>query len=336
MKTLCKMFFFALIFVTFNQIVFTQNVDMEKVASLYEQANQLYQDGNYKESATIYREGYELGKETKYASVMAYNSACSYALSGNAENAIKMANEAYEAGMLVFESDSDFDSIRENEEFVALCKKANAEMEELEKAYKDPLVVLPADFDEMNSSKHLLIFAIHGYGGTPPQFAEIYKDVAEKQNAIVVCSRATEVISRTGYGWTFEEEELERLKKELAFVAEKYKIPAEQTILTGFSQGGYLTYLLGGENSDLFAGLIPVAGNFPEDFEPKITNKNLKIFSIVGEKDSEKNRIGNKKANAYFNENGTKMKLNFFDMGHTYPENSFEVLMEGIQFVLDK
>jgi len=113
----------------------------------------------------------------------------------------------------------------------------------------------------------------------------------------------------------------------------KYKIDAKRVVYSGFSQGGGLTYTVGLPNSELFAGLIPVAGMYKAFDFTTLKNKDIKIFTILGSKDRSEYLDTSKSLVKSCEEHGIEIKHNIYDIGHTYPENRDEVLIEALNFI---
>ncbi|MBI3620701.1 MAG: hypothetical protein HY208_00735 [Nitrospirae bacterium] len=69
-------------------------------------------------------------------------------------------------------------------------------------------------------------------------------------------------------------------------VARHYHVNRDRVFLTGMSNGGLGTYLIGLNHSDQFAALIPMAGAFPQGFYPLFDNaRRTPLYLIHGEKD---------------------------------------------------
>gem|GEM_PF-958121 len=312
----------------FSNTVFSQN-DKQKAIMKYMEANQHYLKKEFVEAGDKYKAAFKLNKANKVA---AFNSACSYALAKNADKAVEMAQIAYEAGMYSFD-DPDFDSIRGDERFAAIEAIATADIESTKSRTMDPVVVLPSEDVEPGLG---MIIAMHGYGGDPENFKQAYQAVAKKYNMILVCLRATEVTGKDAFHWNFSQSEIYRINTQIKKVIKDYKIEGDKVILTGFSQGGYLTYLVGVGNSQLFAGLIPVAGQFNASkvqFD-EVLNKDLKLYSMVGKEDKPDYLKGANEAKELFEKNKMRAKVVEYNAGHTYPANSNQLISEGIDWIL--
>jgi len=87
-----------------------------------------------------------------------------------------------------------------------------------------------------------------------------------------------------GAWWTREGEEL--VLAVLSEVSRKYRVDSDRVFLTGMSNGGIGTYLIGLNHPDRFAALVPMAAALPPDLFPLLENaKNLPFYIIHGAQD---------------------------------------------------
>jgi predicted esterase len=87
-----------------------------------------------------------------------------------------------------------------------------------------------------------------------------------------------------GAWWTREGEAL--VMAVFNEVARRYHIDRDRVFLTGMSNGGLGTYLIGLNHSDQFAALVPMAGAFPQGFYPLFENaRRTPLYLIHGEQD---------------------------------------------------
>ncbi len=298
--------------------------------ALYDHAMEAYEIGEFQHAGELLVQAMEFRSHP----VDAYNAACSFALAGNTDEALKYAERSLELGWVNFEGDKDFDSIREEPRFKAVLKKAAAQKKALEALPKDPLISMPN-----GSTKPAgMLVLIHGYGGSPSGFTAFHQQIADENNLMLVACRGTEASSEEAFNWNYSDEEIARILNDIEVVSEKFKMGPSNTFLSGFSQGGYLTLKIGLEHSELFRGIMPVAGMYSQeriDLE-KVKNKNIKIFSILGEQDRPDYMTNGAKLQEDCKEKGLKLKYNVYDIGHTHPANFNEIFAEALKWFAEK
>lgn len=87
-----------------------------------------------------------------------------------------------------------------------------------------------------------------------------------------------------GAWWTREGEEL--VLAVLSEVSRRYRVDTDRIFLTGMSNGGIGTYLIGLNHPDRFAALVPMAAALPPALFPLLENaKNLPFYIIHGAQD---------------------------------------------------
>ena len=148
-----------------------------------------------------------------------------------------------------------------------------------------------------------LVFVLHGLGSTNSfikGFSQM-DNVADK-NGFVVCypqgTRTSENTAFTKKGTSFwnvgydihENETVDDLSfiKSLAiFLQKEYDLDPEKTFVTGMSNGGDMSYLLGCEASNIFKAIAPITGCMMLwIYESCIKNDPVPVFHVHGTKDS--------------------------------------------------
>ena len=115
-----------------------------------------------------------------------------------------------------------------------------------------------------------------------------------------------------------------------------YSVNKAKVMLTGYAQGGFLTFALGMVYSDLFCGLLPVGGAMPDNISvEKMKNKSVKIYALVGTRVNAQTVEANEMAEKKFKRYGVPFKLKKIDHGgHSYPDNKMEILSEALSWFL--
>jgi len=321
-----------LIVVLFNVTAIAQTDN-----NFYELANEAYDNGEYTQSAELFVSSFNnssTDERTKMYS--AYNAACTFSLSGNKKQALKYAKIALESGMLNFEEDKDFDNIKSTGKFKKIIKAANTRIAALKSpSNKLPITYMPKNYNK--DETYPLIVILHGYGDNPTNIIELYKPLADERNTILVSCRGSEIMSENAFYWDYNNSEaLTFLRRQVESTIKKFNIDPQKVILTGFSQGGYLTYDFGLKNADLFTALLPVAGRVPQKLEQhQLPNKDLKVYSIAGLQEPESFLATYEKLDEQLDKLNIEYQLKFYNIGHEYPENSEMELLKAFDWLMD-
>lgn len=275
----------------------------------------------------------------------AYNLACAYARSGDVPNACKWLRKSVDNGWSDLQhilSDTDLDNIRENADYLDILETVKERERDAFKRFAElvdkhvPIVVLPKNHDPAKPAP--LIIAMHGYGTTADDIASPWRDVARDAGAILAAPRATRAVVSGGMQWGSIDEADYVVNKALEYVQREHKIDTSRIVLTGFSQGGYMTFNLVARHPDRFAGAIPIAGSYrPDRAELSALSPEdaPRFYLMVGSEDRtlEQNRTAAEKLKAL----SIKVQLvEFPGVGHTLPKNYVEELKKALDFVLAK
>jgi predicted esterase len=258
------------------------------VDSLKVVAYEAYQNQNYEKAAANYLQYLE--HDTKDGSSI-YNLACCYGLLGKEALAAHYLAIAYDKGYTNiehFKADSDFDKIRDGKIFSALIdslsalQKPDSQIREvtLSEHLTPTLLRLPTDFEQQKS--YPLVVALHGYGDTADNFSNLFK---KSTNYILVTLESAypfNVGGSIGYSWSIYSNNTQQRDESFRLSAKQVKNCIEnmknrfnisQVMLTGFSQGGGLTYLTALSYPRIIDLAVPFGGFYPEDL---ITDKMVK------------------------------------------------------------
>jgi pimeloyl-ACP methyl ester carboxylesterase len=123
-----------------------------------------------------------------------------------------------------------------------------------------------------------VVLCLHGAGFSGDAYLDRWQPQLG-ENYILACPSIS-----GGEFWTKQGEEL--VLATLATVIRHYHVDLNRVFLTGMSNGGIGTYLIGLNYPDRFAALIPMAGGLDEELFPLLDNaKNVPIYIIHGTKD---------------------------------------------------
>lgn len=144
-----------------------------------------------------------------------------------------------------------------------------------ERTYRYGLYV-PPTYDPVK--EYALVLCLHGAGFTGDAYLERWQTRLE-ENYILACPTYMQ-----GTWWTRHGEEL--VLTTLRTVQARYHIDPDRVFLTGMSNGGIGTYLVGTHNAPLFAGLAPMASGLDTVLMPFLENlKNTPLYMIHGRQD---------------------------------------------------
>jgi pimeloyl-ACP methyl ester carboxylesterase len=117
-------------------------------------------------------------------------------------------------------------------------------------------------------------------------------------------------------------------------VIRRYHVDHDRVFLTGMSNGGLGTYLIGLNHTDRFAALIPMAGAFPRLFYPLFENaKQTPIYLIHGAKDQVIPVSFSRNIAAYLKKEGIPFVYREHEQihpmagGHFFPKDELPALM---------
>lgn len=135
------------------------------------------------------------------------------------------------------------------------------------------IVDLPDRYD--NTKQYPLIVVLHGFGDRMSSY-EGFAKLLWPEGAIGLYPESPFPFSndkQVGWTWVFRGDSLSTVSEEksrdasidwilktIELVKKEYPVDPTRVFLTGFSQGGMLTYTIGLAHPELFAGLIPIGG----------------------------------------------------------------------------
>ncbi len=126
-----------------------------------------------------------------------------------------------------------------------------------------------------------LIICLHGGYGQGNEYIWTWLRAARTKGYILLSPKS---IGET-WSMTMNSYDTRSVMLMLDEVAEKYAIDRSRIYLTGLSDGGIFTYIMGLERHEIFTGLAPVAGALHMAADPMLrtgTGRELPIFVIHG------------------------------------------------------
>lgn len=275
---------------------------------------------------------------------VAFNVACCHAKIGDTKTAaqwlLTCANAGW-GGLRSFETDADLDAVRNEPVYTQALAIVKQTRQRAFAAFQDKaraaevLTILPPDHDA--DAPAMLIVALHGSGGTGAEMARQWKQIAAKNNAILICPDALRPLGK-GYQWMFRDESDWLVMDVIERAKAKHSIDPARVVLTGFSQGANTALEVATRHPESFAGVVVVAGHYEPDINPfpKAPGAKLPPFALlIGEKDEA--AASNRAAEAELKALGVPVMLRVYPRaGHGFPPRSERELADALQFVLNK
>ena len=197
----------------------------------------------------------------------------------------------------------------------------------------DFLVFLP---DSTDGAPFVLM--LHGYGESSGSFCSrvhfeeeackrgfgvIYVDGAPDPNDATSASGWNSGIGREGNNDTAF------LCSLAAYLEKEYSFSKDRAYAVGFSNGAFMTHRLAMEASDVFSGLVSVAGKMPEKvWNSRNTENHVSFFQVTGQKDDvvPKNSDGSSK---YSSDPAIEEVMDYWAGSNGLKESSEEVIGKG-------
>jgi hypothetical protein len=124
----------------------------------------------------------------------------------------------------------------------------------------------------------------------------------------------------------------------LSKVSREYRIDPDRVFLTGMSNGGIGTYLIGLNHPDRFAALIPMAGVLPHALFPLLDNaKNTSFYLIHGSQDQVMPVRYSRDVKAYLEQKGYSVTYREHEQvhpvagGHFFPKEELPALVDWLK-----
>lgn len=172
-----------------------------------------------------------------------------------------------------------------------------------------------------------LIICLHGGYGAGKEYIWTWLRSARTKGYILVSPKS---IAET-WTMTMGSPDTRSVMKMLDEVEEKYSVDRSRIYLTGLSDGGVFTYIMGLERHEIFAGIAPVAGALHMAADPMLrtgTGKELPIFVIHGVHDFIFPVTFTRQTNDLLKQLGYDLKYEELpDWGHAFPYSINERLV---------
>jgi phospholipase/carboxylesterase len=271
----------------------------------------------------------------------AYNLACVYARAGQGDAAVAALGKAADLGFAFTSTmlrDEDLDAVRSHPGFAAVLARVrenNAKALAAFKANAEPrakvLVFPPPKADPARPAP--VIVALHGTGDTADGFAPAWRRVAADLGAVLVVPEGLNPAGN-GFDWGVVEQGAHLVRRSIEVARKQAAIDPSRVVLAGFSNGASQAFIMGMQDPESYAGILPIAGFYDERVAPVPLGKRLPRFAILnGELDEEAGN--NRKAAAALRAAGGKVKLEIYPrLGHAFPPDHETELRSALRFLL--
>ena len=187
---------------------------------------------------------------------------------------------------------------------------------------------VPVTYD--SSRRYPLIICLHGAGFDGDTYLDRWQSRLE-ESYILACPSLED-----GAWWSREGEEL--VLALLSKVSREYHIDSDRIFLSGMSNGGIGTFLIGLNHPDRFAALIPMAAVLPKALFPLLDNaKNTPFYLIHGAQDQVMTVRYSRDVTAYLEEKGYEVVYREHEHihpiagGHFFPKEELPDLLEWLK-----
>ncbi len=273
--------------------------------------------------------------------VHAYNLACALAKAERNDEACRWLQISADRGfrfLATLQRDEDLEPLRESAAYqqalATVRANSDRDLEQFKQQVQnvEPLIVLPPDHDPKKPAP--LIVALHPTGGSASQFAGVWTDIAADFNSILVLPQGR---LRVADGWRWGKVEhgewlvLQAIEKAKA----AHAIDPRRIVVTGFSEGGSISFIVALRNPSAVAAAIPICGEYVPQVSPAAPtpegNVAPRICIITGQfdRDVESNRA----ALRDIKKAGWPVELHEIrGMGHALPPNHRRRLADALKW----
>jgi predicted esterase len=271
-----------------------------------------------------------------------YNEACCAALLGEGEPAIAILHELLDSGWLDWAdrlaSDPDFETIRgDNTRWRAVHEKARAAVTAATSGFAEGVIIPPAKPD---GAKIPGIVFLHGGGGNIESLRDAMAEVSTRTGAAIIMVRGVIVHERGAFSYYQRDPQLDAARIETWIAKAKAEIPnldEDELYLSGFSQGGGMTWVLGLQGARHYRGLIPIGGYVQLAVREKVMeqpDRPITAYAFIGAKEEPAIRDVNEQLCAPRGiVNMTTHLERIPEIGHSFPPNAGAKFATAIEWI---
>ena len=153
---------------------------------------------------------------------------------------------------------------------------------------RDDKIEVPKDYDP--KKKYPFILSLHGYGSSSRGQLRFFplEDLAEKHDFIYCAPDAVDRswnATEACCDWRGKVDDSKYLRALIESAVRKYSIDRSRIYVTGLSNGGFMSYRMAHDHSDLIAAIVPFAGVGHKTW-PSKPKRSVSVLHIHGTKDS--------------------------------------------------
>lgn len=195
-------------------------------------------------------------------------------------------------------------------------------------------------------TKSPALILLHGYRSNEVSFFSLAKSVPQEFTVISVQAPISK--GPKAYAWynldmanglAYDPAELEQARLQvIEFIEQatkKYNLDTEQIYLSGFSQGGIMSYAVGLTRPDLVKGIAPLSGRLSKETKEGLSKnkalKTLKVFIAHGTKDNVISVEEARTAKDFLLENGITPTYVEDDLAHSVNDNILRSLITWLK-----
>jgi poly(3-hydroxybutyrate) depolymerase len=164
-----------------------------------------------------------------------------------------------------------------------------------------------------------LLVALHGYGSGAEPFHQLWQQTASGAGYILVTPQGADPTTE-GIGWAWGPAAEETIRHSIDAIGRTVRIDRSRIFLTGFSQGGWLTYAMALEYPHVFRGIAPIgAGRDLPDSSRLHLLRGIAVYIGHGSMEPGLEEVRN--LAAMLRAHGCEVLLREYpDTGHGFPE----------------
>ncbi len=295
----------------------------------------LYAQERYQEALVLSEEAAQRFPE--YANRLFFWIVCLQSRLGRVDQAIQTLRKALQQGhwwsTRRLLGDPDLKPLRERPEFQDILVACQHRYEEAQRSAEPALIIVEP---KTSRKPPPLLLALHGAGSMIMEEA-VYWLSAVEAGWLLALPQSSQVFDAGTFAWKDSEKAEREVQAAYEHICDTLVFDTNRVILAGFSQGGALAISLALKGKIPTVGFLAVAPAFREKEVARLPmrsagKRGIRGYVLTGEKDFGLPRIKefNRKARA----EGLECKLSVEPgLGHGFPEEFAEKLMEGLAFL---